>query len=90
MLVEVQEQMQMVRLLRAQITSLGANANPKDLQALVSTSTSLFAMLTKYSDQMINQERIKKIELSVAAAIKTLDLEVQEAYFDNLERLLSE
>lgn len=87
---EVQEQMKMVRLIRAQITSQGVLANPKDLQALVSTTTSLFAMLTKYSNDIVNQDRLKRIENAVVESIKTLDPVVQEAYFETLEAFLNE
>lgn len=89
MLTEVQEQMKMLRVLRSQITSLGVDANPKDLQSLVSTSTSLFAMLTKYSNDMVNQDRIKKIEAAVVESVKTLSEEVQTHFFGKLEELLS-
>lgn len=87
---EVQEQMKMVRTIRTQISSKGIDANPKDLQALVGVTTTLFAMLTKYNSDIMNQERIKSIENAVTHAIKTLSPEIQEAYFAELERLLSE
>jgi hypothetical protein len=90
MLTEVQEQMTMVRVIRSRIMSLGENADPKALQSLVSTTTSLFAMLTKYSSEMVNQDRIKKIEAAVVEAITTLPKEIQEKYFETLEKLLSE
>jgi Zn-dependent M16 (insulinase) family peptidase len=90
MLSEVQAQMQMVRMIRKQIIALGSKANPKDLQSLVSTSTSLFGMLTKYSNDIINQDRIKAIESAVVEAIKDLGPDVQGEYFRKLEELLGE
>jgi hypothetical protein len=87
-LTEVQEQMQMVRLIRQKVMSSGAN--PKEMQSLVSTTTSLFAMLTKHSDAMVNQDRIKKIEAAVVEAIKELPPPNQEIYFTKLTELLSE
>lgn len=89
-LAEVQEQMSMLRMIRTQIMSMGGKADPKALQSLVSTSTSLFSMLTKFQSEMLNQDRIKKIEAAVVESIKTLGQEEQDAYFANLERLLSE
>jgi hypothetical protein len=47
-------------------------------------------MLTKYSSEMVNQDRIKKIEAAVVEAITTLPKEIQEKYFETLEKLLSE
>jgi len=87
---EVQEQMKLVRTIRMQIHSKGLDANPKDLQSLVGVTTTLFAMLTKYNADIMNQDRIKSIENAVTHSIKTLSPEIQEAYFAELERLLSE
>lgn len=87
---ECQQQMALVRMIRTQILTQGANANPKDLQSLVSTTTSLFAMLTKFQSEMINQDRIKSIESAVVAAIKNLEPEVQDRFYNELEELLGE
>lgn len=87
---EVKEQMGLVRILRAQILKAGVQASPKDLQSLVSTTTSLFAMLTKYSSEIHNQDRIKSIETAVTELISEMVPELQTRYFNRLEELLSE
>lgn len=87
---EVHQQMDMVKLLRKQIVAQGVGANPKDLQSLVSTTTSLFAMLTKYSNDIVNQDRIKAIESAVVTVIQKLLPEKQEEFFKVLEENLSE
>jgi hypothetical protein len=46
-------------------------------------------MLTKYSNDIINQDRIKAIETAVAESIKGLAKEVQEEYFERLKELLA-
>lgn len=86
---EVKEQLKMVRHIRKSIMSMGDKANPKELQSLVSTSSTLFATLTKYSNDIENQEKVKKIESATLEALKLLESEVQEVFFDALTKYLS-
>jgi len=87
---EVKAQMQMVRMMRTQILNQGINASAKELQSLVATSTSLFGMLTKYSVDIINQDRIKAIEAAVLEVVKDWAKEAQDKFFAKLEELLNE
>ncbi len=90
LLMEVQEQMVMVRTLRRNISAMGKAASTKDLKDLISTSTSLFSMLTKLHDDVLNQDRLRKIENATIKAIEGLPVEVRNRFFDALEEYLDE
>lgn len=90
LLLEIQEQMEMVRVLRRNILAKGETAATKDLKDLISTSTTLFSMLTKLNSDVLNQDRLRKIESATVRAIEKLPLEVQKEFFNDLEGNLSD
>ena len=83
---EVKEQMKLVRQIRLQVIADGYNT--RDMKDLVSTSNTLFATLTKYSNDIENQEKVKRIESATLEALKLLESEVQEVFFDALTKYL--
>lgn len=90
LITEVKEQMAVVRKMRQIITERGDEVNPKDLKDLIGASTSLFAMLTKLHNDIINQDRLRKIEHATVTAIATLEPEAQELFFKHLSESLEE
>jgi hypothetical protein len=88
MLQECHEQMALVRMLRSRVSASGMNGSTKDLKDLISASTALFSMLTKYSSDITNQDSIKKIEAATVAAISTLSPAIQNKFFAELGKRL--
>jgi hypothetical protein len=90
LLTEVQEQMGVVRKMRQIITDRGDEVNPRDLKDLIGASTSLFSMLTKMHNDIINQDRLRKIEQATVAAVMTLPPAEQELFFTTLSASLED
>lgn len=84
---EVQAQMDMVRKLRKRIES-SEDLAVREIRDLVTSSTQLFAMLTKMNNEIVNQDRIRKIEEAVITTIKSLTPEAQDCFFTELEKRL--
>ena len=74
---ELSEQLEMVKTLRSAIDG----DDPRQIKDLVSASTTLFSMITKLNDDILNQQRIRKIENATVEAIKTLPEESREAFY---------
>jgi hypothetical protein len=90
MLFEIKEQMEMVRTLRQKVLENKGESQIRELKDLISSTTSLFAMYTKYSADIVNQDRMKKIEMAVVESVKMLEPNIQDKYYEYLEELLSE
>jgi hypothetical protein len=90
MLFEIKEQMEMVRTLRQKVLENKGESQIRELKDLISSTTSLFAMYTKYSADIVNQDRMKKIEMAVVESLKMLEPNIQDKYYEYLEELLSE
>lgn len=89
LLAEVQEQMAVVQALRRKLTDVDAlDVSPRDLKDLITTSTSLFSMLTKQHNDIMNQDRVRKIEAATVSVILTLPQEMQDKFFGELHKSL--
>ena len=90
MLFEIKEQMEMVRALRQKVLANQGDTQIRELKDLISSTTTLFAMYTKYSADIVNQDRMKKVESAVVESLKMLEPQVQDRYYEHLEELLGE
>lgn len=59
-----------------------------ELSKLISTSTTLFTLLMKHQRELINMDRLRKIEVAVCKALEELPAETQQVFFGTLEELL--
>ena len=84
---EVQEQLKLVRQIRLEVSE--SETKTKDLSDLVRTSNTLFATLTKYNNDIENQEKVKKLERATVSSLSELAPEEQEKFLNELERVLS-
>ena len=82
---ELSEQLEMVKTLRSAIDG----DDPRQIKDLVSASTTLFSMITKLNEDILNQQRIRKIENATVEAIKSLPEEAREAFYMVLEERFS-
>lgn len=86
LLAEARELHDLVRTMRNTLTSEGGDVS--EITKLVSASSTLYGLITKYQQDHLNMDRIRKIELATIEAVKTLDAEAQSIFFGELERLL--
>ena len=57
---------------------------------VLNTVTSIIATITKAQAELYNAERLKKLEIAVLKALKTLPLPEQEAFFELYKGYLSD
>lgn len=59
-----------------------------ELSKLISTSTTLFTLLMKHQRELINMDRLRKIEVAVCKALEDLPAAKQQLFLSTLEELL--
>jgi len=80
---ELKQQLELVKSLRLSTPP----SDSRGLKDLISASTSLFSMYTKLNQDIMNQEKVSRIEKATVEAIKDLPFEAQEAFFKKMELL---
>jgi hypothetical protein len=89
LLIEVNSQLAYLKNLRQRVIDR-ENAPVRELKDLMQTTSALFKMLTQMNKDITNQDRLRKIEMATVEAVKTLNVDAQQAFFDELERRLAE
>lgn len=84
---EVQAQMEIVQTLRERVM---VSTNPRDLTALVDTTTRLVTLVTKLGSEIDNQEKVKRLERALVETMQQLPPESQDFYYEKLTESLSD
>ena len=59
----------------------------RDIKEVIAAGTTLTTLLMKSHEQILNADRQRAIERAMNDAVKTLDKEAQDVFFNKLEEL---
>lgn len=88
---EINSQIGLVRMMRRNITTetgrLKTDTATRDIKEVIAAGTTLTTLLMKSHEQILNADRQRAIERAMNDAVKTLDKEAQDVFFNKLEEL---
>lgn len=84
---ELRNQLAVVRALRENLVSSDITEpnSAKNIQGLISTSNTLFNSITKLRAQVMKQESQRRLENATITAIKSLNKDEQDLFFETLK-----
>jgi len=80
MLREVKEQMIFIQALRQNVVGRLSTLATRDLKDLITTTNSVFSMLTRLQAQIVNQDQVLRLQNATLAAISALPVEAQQEF----------
>lgn len=79
------EQMKLLQILRQNVAKKASKLSSRDLKDLVNTTNSVFSMLVRLDDTILNQDRARKLEAAVVETVKSLSEDQQAVFFQKFE-----